>query len=77
MVLLPNGGEKNPELILDTIEQKGVSTLHFVPAMLHAFLESMEQTPSGKLKRKLASLRYVFASGEALTPNMWTGFSAL
>ncbi|MCY8881064.1 amino acid adenylation domain-containing protein [Bacillus spizizenii] len=77
VVLLPNGGEKNPELILDTIEQKGVSTLHFVPAMLHAFLESMEQTPSGKLKRKLASLRYVFASGEALTPKHVDGFQRI
>ncbi len=32
LVLLPSGGEKNPELILDTIAQKGVSTMHFVPS---------------------------------------------
>ncbi|WP_369546632.1 amino acid adenylation domain-containing protein [Bacillus velezensis] len=77
LVLLPNGGEKNPELILDTIAQKGVSTMHFVPAMLHAFLESMDQKPSGMLKQKLASLRHVFASGEALKPVHVAGFKRI
>ncbi|RXK29184.1 non-ribosomal peptide synthetase, partial [Bacillus velezensis] len=77
LVLLPNGGEKNPELILDTIAQKGVSTMHFVPAMLHAFLESMDQKPSGMLKQKLASLRHVFASGEALKPVHVSGFKRI
>ncbi|MED4786968.1 amino acid adenylation domain-containing protein [Bacillus atrophaeus] len=77
LVLLPSGGEKNPELILDTIAQKGVSTMHFVPAMLHAFLESIEQKPSETLKRKLASLRHVFASGEALKPVHVAGFKRI
>ncbi|MCU9591018.1 bacillomycin D non-ribosomal peptide synthetase BamC [Bacillus velezensis] len=77
LVLLPSGGEKNPELILDTIAQKGVSTMHFVPAMLHAFLESMDQKPSGMLKQKLASLRHVFASGEALKPVHVAGFKRI
>ncbi|MFP3454403.1 AMP-binding protein, partial [Bacillus sp. SIMBA_154] len=65
------------ELILDTIAQKGVSTMHFVPAMLHAFLESMDQKPSGMLKQKLASLRHVFASGEALKPVHVAGFKRI
>ncbi|WP_223275548.1 non-ribosomal peptide synthetase, partial [Paenibacillus elgii] len=77
VVLLPSGGEKNPELIMDTIAQKGVSTMHFVPAMLHAFLESMEQKPSEELQQKLASLRRVFASGEALTPTHVSGFQRI
>ncbi|WP_412094192.1 amino acid adenylation domain-containing protein [Bacillus atrophaeus] len=77
LVLLPSGGEKNPELILDTIAQKGVSTMHFVPAMLHAFLESMDQKPSETLKQKLASLRHVFASGEALKPVHVAGFQRI
>ncbi|MEC3841317.1 non-ribosomal peptide synthetase [Bacillus amyloliquefaciens] len=76
-VLLPNGGEKNPDVILDTIEQEDITVMHFVPAMLHAFLESMEQKSSGELKRKLETLRYVFASGEALTPAHVSGFHRL
>ncbi len=77
LVLLPSGGEKNPELILDTIAQNGVSTMHFVPAMLHVFLESMDQKPSEMLKQKLASLRHVFASGEALKPVHVAGFKRI
>ncbi|AVM08497.1 non-ribosomal peptide synthetase [Bacillus velezensis] len=77
LVLLPNGGEKNPDVILDTIAQKNVTVMHFVPAMLHAFLESMEQKSDEELKRKLASLKYVFASGEALTPAHVAGFHRL
>nr|WP_280922048.1 non-ribosomal peptide synthetase [Paenibacillus sp. PvR133] len=64
--LLPPGGEKNPETILDTIERKAVTTMHFVPSMLHAFLEYVERQPSEDLGNKLSSLKRVFASGEAL-----------
>ncbi|MFF2089439.1 amino acid adenylation domain-containing protein [Paenibacillus sp. NPDC058174] len=64
LVLLPPGGEKNPALMIDTIAQYGVTTMHFVPSMLHLFLEH-----SGLLRgeARLESLRHVFASGEALT----------
>ncbi|QYK69497.1 non-ribosomal peptide synthetase [Paenibacillus sp. S02] len=64
--LLPPGGEKNPETILDTIERQAVTTMHFVPSMLHAFLEYVERQPSEDLGNKLSSLKRVFASGEAL-----------
>ncbi|KAF1677374.1 non-ribosomal peptide synthetase [Bacillus sp. SKDU12] len=73
-VLLPNGGEKNPDIILETIAKENITVMHFVPAMLHAFLESMEQKTDDELQRKLASLTYVFASGEALTPAHAAGF---
>ncbi|WP_036693983.1 amino acid adenylation domain-containing protein, partial [Paenibacillus tyrfis] len=65
--LLPVGGEKNPEEIVETIARNNVSTLHFVPSMLDVFLEYVGST-GGKASGKLASLRQVFASGEALTP---------
>ncbi|WP_340018591.1 non-ribosomal peptide synthase/polyketide synthase [Paenibacillus sp. FSL H3-0457] len=64
--LLPPGGEKNPETILDTIERQAVTTMHFVPSMLHVFLEYVERQPSEDLGNKLSSLKRVFASGEAL-----------
>ncbi|WP_217558585.1 non-ribosomal peptide synthetase [Paenibacillus sp. GbtcB18] len=64
LVLLPPGGEKDPALMMDTIARHGVTTMHFVPSMLHLFLEH-----PGLLRgeAKLESLSHVFASGEALT----------
>lgn len=63
LVLLPPGGEKDPALMMDTIARYGVTTMHFVPSMLHLFLEH-----PGLLRgdARLESLRHVFASGEAL-----------
>ncbi|WP_197262107.1 non-ribosomal peptide synthetase [Brevibacillus laterosporus] len=64
--LLPVGGEKNPTVILNTLKEQNISTLHFVPSMLQAFLEYVEQRSYEEQRDKLASLRRVFASGEAL-----------
>ncbi|WP_182300401.1 non-ribosomal peptide synthetase [Cohnella cholangitidis] len=58
------GGEKDPETIVKAIERNGVTTMHFVPSMLHLFLSYIEDNP-GRIEA-LQSLRYVFASGEAL-----------
>lgn len=63
------GGEKDPEVIIQTIEAHQVTTLHFVPSMLHLFLEHLERRDEAVAgKASLMSLKYVFASGEALTP---------
>ncbi|MGG4216520.1 amino acid adenylation domain-containing protein, partial [Paenibacillus alvei] len=75
--LLSVGGEKNPEDIVDAIARDGVSTMHFVPAMLHAFLEYVEQQPREVMQVKLATLRHVFASGEALPPQHVARFERL
>ncbi|NMP12235.1 non-ribosomal peptide synthetase, partial [Paenibacillus polymyxa] len=75
--LLPVGGEKNPEDIVDTIARDSVSTMHFVPAMLHAFLEYVEQQPREVMQAKLGTLRHVFASGEALPPQHVARFQRL
>ncbi|TPG88815.1 amino acid adenylation domain-containing protein [Brevibacillus laterosporus] len=72
--LLSLGGEKNPERIVETIAEQGITTMHFVPAMLHAFLEYLEQCSSKDIKRKLHNLRQVFASGEALAPSQVARF---
>ncbi|MFB0867628.1 AMP-binding protein, partial [Paenibacillus oleatilyticus] len=66
--LLTPGGEKNPELILQAVSGYGVTTMHFVPAMLHAFLDYSEQQPKQTVAEQTSSLRHVFASGEALPP---------
>lgn len=76
--LMP-GGEKNPVAIIETIKKHRVSVLHFVPSMLNVFLEYLDGKDAAFVER-LASVRQVFASGEALTPNqvrkfnnMWGG----
>ncbi|MGW9174096.1 non-ribosomal peptide synthetase [Streptomyces decoyicus] len=66
--LLSPGGERNPDTIASAVEAHRVTTLHFVPSMLHAFLEHTDAGTAGR-GRDLASLRQVFASGEALTPH--------
>ncbi|MFF7023207.1 amino acid adenylation domain-containing protein [Streptomyces klenkii] len=66
VALLPPGGEKDPELMLRTVAERGVSVLHFVPSMLGPFLDLLEQDPERLSEAR--SLRYVFCSGEALPP---------
>ncbi|MGW8444293.1 non-ribosomal peptide synthase/polyketide synthase [Paenibacillus sp. S33] len=75
--LLPVGGEKDPEEIADTIARDGVSTMHFVPAMLHAFLDYVDRQPREVMQAKLGTLRHVFASGEALPPQHVVRFQRL
>ncbi|NIM15013.1 MAG: amino acid adenylation domain-containing protein [Candidatus Aminicenantes bacterium] len=70
--LLIPGGEKDPGIIIDTIERHHVTVMHFVPSMLNAFLEYIGNTPglSG-----LSSLRQVICSGEALTSHQVRRFN--
>ena len=65
--LMP-GGERNPLPIVETIKKHHVSIMHFVPSMLNVFLEYLDGKDPSVL-RHLASVRQVFASGEALTPS--------
>jgi amino acid adenylation domain-containing protein/non-ribosomal peptide synthase protein (TIGR01720 family) len=59
------GQEKDPGAVAAAVEQYQVTTLHFVPSMLSVFLEYLEALPTIEIN-KLASLKRVFASGEAL-----------
>ena len=62
--LLTPGGEKEPQKIIDAIEAHQVTTLHFVPSMLSAFLNYLEDNRE-EIKR-LSSIKQLFTSGEAL-----------
>lgn len=73
---LAPGGEKDPQAIIDAVAGAGVTVLHFVPSMLQAFLGYLAADPERHLPR-LASLRQVFASGEALTPAQVNQFNRL
>jgi len=67
LVFLRPGGEKIPMLLVDAIHRHRVTTLHFVPSMLNVFLEYLDGRDAATFAG-LASLRRVFASGEALMP---------
>jgi D-alanine--poly(phosphoribitol) ligase subunit 1 len=61
------GAERNPPAIVETIRKHGVSVMHFVPSMLSVFIEYVEGKGDAAAAG-LASVRRVFASGEALAP---------
>lgn len=72
--MLEPGGEKEPEKIIKAVENYKITTMHFVPSMLNIFLKYIEE--QNKLER-LSSLKQVFASGEALTPQKANLFNRL
>lgn len=76
MVFLEPDGEKNPAAIISAIEKYGVTTIHFVPSMLGAFLHYVESSGKDTLQR-IHTLRMTFASGEALTEKHVERFNTL
>jgi amino acid adenylation domain-containing protein len=60
---------KDPRYLVDLVSGQGITTLHFVPSMLEAFLEAPGL-------ESLASLRRVVASGEALPVQLVERFHA-
>ncbi|MEU5365724.1 amino acid adenylation domain-containing protein [Streptomyces sp. NPDC005925] len=69
---LPGGDERDPRRLAGRIAGAGVTTMHFVPSMLHAFLQYTALTQD---TGDLSSLRRVFASGEALAASHAQTFS--
>ncbi|WP_328369807.1 non-ribosomal peptide synthase/polyketide synthase [Streptomyces sp. NBC_00445] len=63
VVLARPDGHRDPAYLAGLIREQGITTLHFVPSMLEAFLQSEEITADPVWA---ASLRRVFSSGEAL-----------
>ncbi|MCP4157692.1 MAG: amino acid adenylation domain-containing protein, partial [bacterium] len=66
--LLAEGDEKRPDKIIEAIWKSNVTTMHFVPSMLNAFLDYLDHPAAGETDEidKLKTLKQVFASGEAL-----------
>jgi D-alanine--poly(phosphoribitol) ligase subunit 1 len=67
LCFLRPGGEKIPMVLVDAIRRHRVTVLHFVPSVLNVFLEYLDGRDAATFAG-LASLRRVFASGEALMP---------
>ena len=61
MVIARPSGHKDPNYLSSVIEDQQITTLHFVPSMLDAFLESEPEPGS------LVSIEHVVTSGEALS----------
>jgi amino acid adenylation domain-containing protein len=70
LVIAQPGGHQDPAYLVRTIAEEGVTTLHFVPSMLQAFLEEPD------LAARVPSLKRVIASGEALSPELRQRFLA-
>jgi amino acid adenylation domain-containing protein/non-ribosomal peptide synthase protein (TIGR01720 family) len=64
MCLLDQDAEKDPEAIVQAVEDNKVTVIHFVPSMFTVFLDFLESNPES-IKR-LKSLKQIFTSGEAL-----------
>lgn len=63
LVIAQPDGHKDPAYLIRLIQDRQVTTIHFVPSMLQLFLEA-EGVES------CSSLRRVFCSGEALPPEL-------
>ncbi|MFH1060673.1 MAG: amino acid adenylation domain-containing protein, partial [Pseudomonadota bacterium] len=75
VALAPPGAERDPAALVEAVERHRVTVMHFVPSMLAGFLAHLEAQP-GQAAR-LAGLRYVFASGEALDAALVERFNRL
>ena len=64
LLILPHGMEKDVSVMAGAIADFKVSVMHFVPSMLNAFLDTVGIM--GQANRCI-SLRYIIASGEALS----------
>ncbi|MCH0541874.1 amino acid adenylation domain-containing protein [Streptomyces sp. MUM 203J] len=76
VVLARPDGHRDPAYLAGLIRAERVTTMHFVPSMLAAFVQVMEVAD---LPDWAASLRRVFCSGEALTgpdARRWTELTA-
>jgi amino acid adenylation domain-containing protein len=60
LVIAKPEGHKDPDYLVTLIQKEQVTTIHFVPSMLHAFLE-VEDVP------QCCSLKRVICSGEAMS----------
>ncbi|MDA7741985.1 amino acid adenylation domain-containing protein [Francisellaceae bacterium] len=67
-------GHKDPEYLLKLLKQRNITHLHFVPSMLHVFLEYLSAT--GQAEKTGLNLIEVFCSGEALPSSVAAQFKS-
>ncbi|WP_395672290.1 amino acid adenylation domain-containing protein [Inquilinus sp.] len=69
LVLAQPGGHRDPAYLARLIREERITTIHFVPSMLRAFLQQPEAATCTGLRR-------VFCSGEALPEDLQAKFHA-
>ena len=76
LVVAKPEGHKDPAYLARLIDEQRITTTHFVPSMLKVFLDELEprSAPEGT-RAPCATLKRVFASGEALLPAMVDAFA--
>ncbi|MCE6995222.1 amino acid adenylation domain-containing protein [Saccharothrix sp. S26] len=74
VVLAKPDGHRDPAYLADLVRRERITTLHFVPSMLAAFLTVPEVHEDATWS---ASLRRAFSSGEALTGDVAARWRAL
>src|SRR5690606_8233612 len=67
LVVAPPGAHRDPAALAEPIERHRVTTLHFVPSMLQAFVDA-------GVAGRCASVRRVICSGEALPLSLMAEF---
>src|SRR5262249_29235709 len=68
LVLAEPGAHRDPARLVATIADQGITTLHFVPSMLSAFVEHLSSDP--RAVEHCGSIRRVICSGEALSAEL-------
>ncbi|WP_454198456.1 non-ribosomal peptide synthase/polyketide synthase [Nocardia sp. Marseille-Q1738] len=71
IVIAAPDGHRDPAYLAGVIDENAVTTVHFVPSMLEAFLD-----PVANPAARYPSLRRVFAAGEALSGETAATFAA-
>ena len=73
LAILEQGEEKNPQKVLEAIEQYKVTHINFVPSMLNLFLDICAKDK----KHTLDKLKYILACGEALAKEVVNKFNKI
>ncbi len=67
LVVAPPQAHKDPVWLLDIVREQAITTMHFVPSMLAAFLaEPLVDDSRSPSRARALALKRVFCSGEAL-----------
>ena len=72
LVMARPDGHKDPAYLADAVRRNGITTMHFVPSMLHVYLEGIDSLHDSVAGG--TSLRRVICSGEALPASLATHF---
>ncbi|PWC13246.1 non-ribosomal peptide synthetase [Brenneria roseae subsp. americana] len=67
LVMAPPEAHRDPSALMALTKKHRVTTMHFVPSMLAAFVDALDDE---KAVRNCATLRRVFCSGEALSTEL-------